>query len=141
MEIIIEQQKKLKEIGKKHKIKLAMIFGSRAKGNPKEDSDLDIAFIFFKDETKYRYYYGELFADLGNVFRGYNIDLLNLRDVDYFVKYEVARNSRLIIGEPLDYCEFRARANRIYKDSFDLRKLNDILLEKKHRLLKEKIYA
>src|SRR4030043_1210132 len=139
MEITKAQQKKLKELGKKHGIKLAMIFGSRAKGNPKKDSDLDIAFISSKDEKKYSYYYGELFGDLGTIFKGYDIDLLNLKDVDYFVKYEVARNSRLIIGEPLEYCEFRARAYRMYKDSFDLRRLNDILLEKKHRLLKEKI--
>ena len=143
MIITQEQQEQLKKIAEKHKLKLAVIFGSRAnnKGNPREDSDLDIAFSSLGKSQNDTYYYGNLFNDLSDIFQGYNVDLLDLKNVDYFVKYEVCNNSQLIIGDPLYYYEFRAKAHRMYEDSYDLRKLNDILLRKKHQLLKKKIYG
>ncbi len=148
MTITRAQKKELARIGKKHNIKLAMIFGSRAKkGNPREDSDLDIAFIFKNRELKissakkYSYYYGELFKDLSNVFKGYNVDLADLKNTDFIFRYELFLNSILIIGTTFNFCEFQSRAYREYMDSYDLLKLYDILSLKKEKLIKQKIYA
>ena len=143
MIITQEQQEQLTKFAERHKLQLVIIFGSRAnsKGNPREDSDLDIAFISSEKSQNDTYYYGNLFNDLSDIFQEYNVDLLDLKNADDFVKYEIYNNSQLILGSQFDYCEFRAKAYRMYEDSYDLRKLNDILLRKKHQLLKKKIYG
>lgn len=142
MEITNAQKKKIKKIGENNNLMLAMIFGSRAKGNSKEDSDLDIAFMFKKEaDKKYKYYYGGLFKDLSEIFKGYNVDLVDLKNTDFIFRYELFLNSRLIFGNPLNYYEFKARAFREYMDNSDLLRLYDILAKKKNKLLKQKIYA
>lgn len=142
MEITQEQQEKLNKIGKKHNIKLAMIIGSRTeKGNPKKDSDLDIAFILDKSAKNNPSFNGKLFVDLLSVFEGYNIDLINIQNTDIIFHFEVYLNSELIIGDELDYLEFKSRTFREYFDSKDLFRLQSILLRKKHNLLKKEIYA
>jgi len=138
MNISKEQQEKLSGIQKGHNIKLAMVIGSRTeKGNPKEDSDLDIAFILNRPERKYSYIYGELFSDLSEVFQEYNIDIVNIKNTDFLFRYEVYLNSELIIGDEMNYLEFKARAFREYVENKDLLKLSDIILKKKLNLLKQ----
>lgn len=141
MKISQTQRKKLKAIGKKHNIKLAMVFGSQAKGILNYESDLDIAINIEKPKIKYKYYFGELIKDFSEVFGDQAIDLVDLTTADFLLKYEIYLNSQLIIGNHLDYCEFRARSYKTFEDSQDLLRLQDILLNKKHNLLRKEIYA
>lgn len=143
MEITIIQKKEIKKMGEKNNLLFAMIFGSRAeKGNPREDSDLDIAVMFKKGaDKKYKYYYGEIFKDFSEIFKGYNVDLVDLKNTDFIFRYELFLNSQLIFGNPINYYEFKARAFREYMDSKDLLRLYNILAKKKNKLLKQKIYA
>jgi len=142
MELTQKQKKQLKEMSKKHDMKLALIFGSRTeKGKPDENSDLDIAFALKANEKKQSQCFGEIFNDFSKIFKGYNVDIVNIKDTDFVFKYEVYLNSELIIGDENDYLEFRARAYKEYADSWDLLRLRDVLLKKKHKLLEKKIYG
>ncbi|MFH1175266.1 MAG: nucleotidyltransferase domain-containing protein [bacterium] len=136
MKITQQQKKQLKEMGKKHNIKLALIFGSRTeKGKPDENSDLDIVFALKTNGKEQSQCFGEIFNDFSEIFKGYNVDIVNIKDTDFVFKYEVYLNSELIIGDENDYLEFRARAYKEYADSQDLLRLRDILLKKKHKFV------
>ncbi len=56
----------IRNIAEKHKIKFVVLFGSRAKGAPREDSDFDVAVYMdnFYDMGKY----SDALSDLARIF-------------------------------------------------------------------------
>lgn len=88
--------------------RLAVVFGSEARGEARADSDLDIGWVPFEsglalgDEL-------ELQADLTRI-AGVEVDLVRLDRASTLVKMEVARDGVLLLGERRDWTGFRAGA-------------------------------
>ncbi|MBN2073687.1 MAG: nucleotidyltransferase domain-containing protein [Actinobacteria bacterium] len=134
----IEEQK-LKQIGKKYKLKMIVLHGSYATGKVKPDSDLDIAILGNKP-FDYKTV-GNIYMDLEKVFASSfkgELDVKSLHRIDPLFRYHVAKDSQLIYGNMTDYNEFRAYAFRLYFDSGDLFKLENILVSRYQDHLNEK---
>lgn len=89
-----------KKIFKKHKVKLAYLFGSQVKGNAAPGSDYDIA-VLFKNRPSDPLALKEtafLSLDLDKLFTK-KLDVVSLNDAPSLLKYEVIAHS-----EPI-YCE------------------------------------
>ena len=133
------EKQKIKKIGKKYNLKLILQHGSYATGKISHNSDLDIAVlgkksIDFKTLLK-------IYSDLSEVF-GDNpereLDFKSLHKIDPLFRYQVAKYSRLLYGNLLDYNEFRAYGFRAYYDAKDLFKLEGFLVSKYQNYLNKK---
>lgn len=91
------------KIFRKFNIKLAYLFGSRAKGLSYEKSDFDIAVLFKKTPAdplalkELTFFSSEL-----NKFFPTKIDTVSLNDAPLLLKYEVVAHSKIV------YCENEA---------------------------------
>lgn len=124
MELTAEQREKLAEICQRHRLKLIVAHGSYATGKQHPGSDLDIA-VLGERPLDFRAL-AKISGELGTTFgdnRERELDVKSLHGVDPLFRYEVARDSQLLYGDPLDYEEFRGHAFVQYLDSRDLRKL------------------
>jgi len=128
MEITEAQKDQVREIGEKFGLKLILLYGSYAKGTQTELSDLDIAVMGKKplDFNVHIKLYGEFSGVFGDIKRDLDVQLLERKDPLFL--YQVAKNSQLFYGTTFDYNEFRAYAFRAYRDSKDLRALQDKLM-------------
>lgn len=135
MQLSTEEKRKIEETGKRHNLKLILVYGSYAKGAQNHLSDLDIACLCSGqigfDETM------SLYSDLASVFgdikRELDVVLLNKKDPLFI--YQVAKNAKLLYGDSVDFQEFKAFAFRSYMDSKDLRELEKKLVLKTQRQL------
>ena len=128
-----QQAKQLNEIGYRYDLKLMILHGSYATGKTHPHSDLDIAVLGRReiDRDKFVDLYGELAALLDD-HPGRELDLKTLHRKDPLFLYQVMKTSELVYGSPTAYHELKAYAFRLYQDSRDLRRLEQILT---HRLL------
>lgn len=139
MTLTAEQQKRLREIGQRHNLRLIILHGSHITGTPRPGSDLDIAVL-----GERRIPFDELLdihGELGAVFgdnRERELDLKTLHGVDPLFRYEVTSHGVLLFGDSTEYEEFKAYAYRDYMDSGDLRELELLLLRKSIRSLAER---
>ena len=74
MELTKEQKQKIDKIGKKYDLKLALLFGSRARNQERKDSDLDIAIlgnekIEFKKLLQINYEFQKVFEIIAKCLR------------------------------------------------------------------------
>lgn len=128
-----QQAKQLNEIGDRYELKLIILHGSYATGKTHPHSDLDIAVLgrCEIDRDKLVDLYGELVTLLDDD-PDRELDLKTLHRKDPLFLHQVMKTSELIYGNPTDYYELKAYAFRLYQDSRDLRRLEQILT---HRLL------
>ena len=138
MKITRNEQKQIDKIGQQYHLKLGLIYGSFAKGKNRKDSDLDIGvlgekLLDFKTIL-------ELSYEFTRIFKGIEVNVKSLHQVDPFFRYQVMRNSILIYGKPFDYHNFKTYAFRAYVDSKDLLRLEKILIQKTFQYLR-KSYA
>ncbi|MDP2951385.1 MAG: nucleotidyltransferase domain-containing protein [bacterium] len=70
MHIQQKQKKEIERIVKNRGLKFAVVFGSRANGKAKENSDLDIGILDEKEETYRRF--GCLFSDFSKTLKTKN---------------------------------------------------------------------
>ncbi len=116
-------------------VKLALIFGSRAKGEARPDSDWDLAFwVNEKDQKLDRLSLAglkkNLIKDLCTLLKTSQIDLVILNRAPPFLKYQIARHSRPLYQEKEeDYAAFVSLAVRSYSDSFIFRDAGKKYLE------------
>ncbi len=99
---------KLNTIFKRYGVKIAYFFGSQKekgieflRGGPVESgkvSDLDIGVVFEKLPDKAFLLYGEIYAELVDIFEPFNIDLVFLQETDSLFQYDAIK------GEVI-YCE------------------------------------
>jgi predicted nucleotidyltransferase len=84
-----------KNILKKHKVKLAYLFGSQAKGNAREQSDFDIAVLFEESSSHPDFFDRSVYLkeDLRNYFPN-EVDIVALNKADSLLKYEVISNGQ-----------------------------------------------
>ena len=66
--------KKLREIARKHKLRLLVLFGSQAQGTTHKESDIDIAFFPSKNVVDEEKLYGDIAAALKRA----DLDLVNI---------------------------------------------------------------
>lgn len=139
MELNIFQKQKLNELAEKYQLKMLILFGSQVKKRLHQESDFDIAYLSKKDLSGREII--DLDCDLMDVFICNVVDLVNLRNVNPFLRYEIAKNSQLLFGEEMDYLEFKTFAFKDYINHRSLFDLSSILIKRKHELLREKIYG
>jgi uncharacterized protein len=118
---------------------LVVLFGSRATGRARADSDLDLAVLgggLGTPEGFWRCYH-----ELAPVFDGVELDLVSLHDADPLLRYEVMRKGKLLFGDVDRFLEYRAFAFRDYVDSADLRELERTLFRKKMAFLHGELHG
>lgn len=123
-----DKERRITKIGKKYKLKLAVIYGSSARGRSHKTSDLDIA-VLGEKQLDFKTLL-ELYSEFGRIFKDKEVDVKSLHRVDPFFRYQVMQDSILIYGDHLEYHNFKAYAFRAYMDSKDLLRLEKILSQK-----------
>jgi len=135
MKITKNEQKQINKNGQQYHLKLALIYGSFAKGKNHKDSDLDIA-VLGKKLLDFKTIL-ELSYEFTHIFKGIEVNVKSLHQVDPFFRYQVMQNSILIYGQPFDYHNFKTYAFRAYIDSKDLLRLENILAQKTLQYLRK----
>lgn len=131
MDITPSQKKQLENIGRRHNLRFLILHGSCATNTPRAGSDVDLAYVASGPERGDEYL--QLFGELAKVFGNAphrELDVKSLHHADPLFRYQVVRDGVLLYGNLTDYEEFKLFAYRDYGDSYDLRRLQDRLLEK-----------
>jgi len=86
-------------------VRLAVLFGSAARGTPRSGSDVDVAVLLNSDEGL-----SPLQVALARAL-GRRVDLVSLRKAPPLLRFEIARDGQLLVErEPHAWIEFRAHA-------------------------------
>ena len=115
-------EKALKKIVEKFKLKGILLFGSQVTERTHPDSDIDIAVLNTKNLSLNDRL--DLFNELSELFPG-KLDLTPLLEASPLLKMEVAKNSKLLFGEKTDYHNFLVNSAMAFLDFepyFKLRK-------------------
>lgn len=112
MDILKENQilEELKLISQKFDLSLLILFGSRAKGNFKENSDFD--FAFFSKNTLDSYTYIDLFNEIMFLLKNENIDLIDIsKNHDVKLRNEIFQSGVLIYEKNISlFSDFKFKA-------------------------------
>lgn len=119
----------LREVaGRLPALRLAYLFGSRAKGQPREDSDLDIAVLWAEGlsprdrDAAEEALRAALANELGAL--GERVDLLDLARAGSTIAFRVIRDGTLVFAvSPHARVNFEARTARRYDDEAPYRAL------------------
>ncbi len=105
---------KLIEISKKYKLDFLILFGSRAKGNNREDSDWDFAYYKLNNNVNYE----KLYKDILKVINYSDLNLINLSlENSYILEEEIFRNGIIIYNKKEEiYFERRSQTFINYVD-------------------------
>jgi len=105
---------RLNDLFRRYKVKIAYLFGSQAKNGieflngqviePAKGSDLDIGVVFDYLPINKSLIYGELYADLSEIFLPFNIDLVFLQETDSLFQYEAIKGE-VIYCEDIDFLD------------------------------------
>lgn len=139
MQITKEQQEQLNKFAEENGVKFVVLFGSRVKSHPREDSDYDIAVLTAPEKnikTSLDNYNNVLFglSEILNI-PDYNLDLTNLNNANILLKYYITSSGILLCGNEIDFEELKADAYRDYMDARPLFNLERILIYKKQKIL------
>ena len=117
---------KLNSLAKKHGIKMILLFGSRAQGNSRQDSDLDLGILF----TDVPLELAPIISDLITIFKNYSIDLAVLNHSDPVLKFEIIANYKILYcSDPEIFINFYLNTIKQYNDVQKLLKLEKIYLD------------
>lgn len=124
----------IKGLAEKYKIKFIVLFGSRVKGNPREDSDFDVA--VYTDNFHEMGKYSDMLVGLANIFGVFEdkIDLTDLKNANPLLRYEITSKGKLVFGNELEYLQLEAFAFRDYIGAKSLMDLEYSLVKKKQKL-------
>ncbi len=126
-----------KTLCRRNKIRLAVLFGSRADETARPDSDWDLAF-----QIKAEAYNPEpgdlamrkknLIKELSALLQTSQVDIVILNRASPFLKYWVVKSGKPVYQENKgDFASFASLALRGYSDSFVFRKAGKEYLERK----------
>lgn len=107
----------LARVARRHGLRLIVLFGSRAQGRARPDSDSDVCVIapnFRGDELALA---GELGAALGTP-----ADVVFFHRADPVLKYHAVAQGRLLYGRPGEFARARLQAVKAWQDC---RKIDD----------------
>ena len=122
-----DKKEKIKDFAEKNNLELIVLFGSRAKGNFREESDFDIAFLkkgkqkLFSDLSEYTDFMSEFTEHLEFSFE--KMDLVDLSQANILLRKEITENGKLLYGNSIDYEDYKSFA---YRDFIDARPLFDL---------------
>lgn len=109
-----KQDQLLKRLSRELKLKLVVLYGSKAGGITNEESDLDLAVMAeTKPDLKL---FNRLYRSLSEIFRGEKVDVRFLNDADPLFLMQVVKNGCLLAGSGADFIELKIQANRRYID-------------------------
>ena len=131
-----EQKQKINQIGRKYSLRLILLYGSFARGETHDDSDLDIAILGKKPLNLDTLL--SIYAEMPFIFgdnKRRELDLSSLHHINPLFRFYVMRDSVLLYGKSIDYYSFKAYAFRDYQESQSLLKLMDILIHKRQKYL------
>lgn len=124
---MVKQQ--ITKIAKKHRLDFVILHGSKVKkGVRGPETDVDIA-IYRSGGIKAKEYF-QIYKKMASIFKGEELDLKTLHQVNPLFRFYVARDSQLLYGDKTEFNEFKAYAYRSLVDSLSLIKLEDFLTEK-----------
>ena len=111
---------------------LIIAFGSRVSGRFVEGSDFDFAVLgsaplTLGDRTEISEYLANKLSINED-----KIDLVDLRTASPILKFEVAKNGRLVDGEYVDFIRFKVRAFKEYVDTAKFRRMREKVMMKKY---------
>lgn len=127
----------MRELFVKHNIKLVVLFGSRARGEPWPDSDWDLAVLFDPENYKQNQHNvaglrKELLRELCSVLGTSRVDLVILNQASPYLRYQVAKSGTPLYEEKKgDFASFASLAVRSYSDSKVFMKAGKRYLEKR----------
>ncbi len=126
----IEDWDELRNTLSKHRVNLAYLFGSHAKGETTSLSDMDIAVMFDSDADGRM---EPLRLDLMGLLGEEAIDLIDLKSAPPRLKYNVIKEGRVILGEDRS-SEFEVRAMKEY---FDFKPMEEMYFEGMKKRIEE----
>lgn len=103
------------EIARRHGLSLVLLFGSAAAGNPRQDSDIDIAVKFRDGDVGLRRFL-DIQQELSALFGGNEVDLAVLNRADPLFMKKIAERFVSLHGEPGEIDEFLLLSFRRYQD-------------------------
>jgi uncharacterized protein len=106
----------LNEVNKVYEIKFAYVFGSQARGEARENSDIDIAIFFINNYSKLEeaLVRGNIIEDGKQIFAK-DIDIVSLNSCSLLIKHEVIHDG-IVIVDSEDRAEFESLSLREYFD-------------------------
>ena len=107
-----QDKEKIKKIAEKFNLELVMLFGSRARGNYRADSDFDIAIkakrkINLQEELALIYEFSKIFSE--------KIDLSIIKP-DPLLLHNISEDAILLFGSQDDFMKFKLYAFHCYND-------------------------
>ncbi len=130
-------EEKIKEIAKKHELKLLLLFGSQASGKTHPMSDFDFGYIGKKEMSYHER--GSLDVDLSRLAKG-EADTVDLKNAGPLLKYEIIKNNKILYDAGNEYGYFFVRSLQDYFESKQLFAVRDSVIANKINKLK-KAYA
>lgn len=139
MQLTESQKDKLNKFAQENGIKFVVLFGSRAKAMPRDDSDYDIAVLTMPEKNikSSMDNYNNVLFGLSKILDipDYKFDLTNLNNANILLKYHITSSGILLYGNKTDFEELKADAYRDYIDAKPLFNLERILIHKKQKIL------
>ena len=116
----------LKKLCIKHGIKMVLLYGSKAKGNSNDQSDIDLG-VLLKDDF---YNFQEIIVDLMQIFKENILDVAILNHGDPVFKFEIISNYKILYCEEDEiFLEFYMNTIKQYNDTKKFRILEEVYLE------------
>lgn len=116
------QKQQLKKISEKYKLNFLALFGSRAEGTARKDSDYDIAYSPQEEFDYDREYF--LGLELARVFQSPKIDLVSTKKSPPLLMRDIGFNSKLLYEkEKNSFDYFQMFAFKIYVEAKPLFKM------------------
>jgi len=127
----------VQDINKKYPLELSYLFGSIAKGEDNNMSDIDIAIKF---ENTYMSLNDALIRgeiiDLGQAIFNMQMDIVNLDRASIFLKHQVVKYGIVI----MDYPDRASFESLVFREYFDFKYYSDIYDDNIVQRLKNKTY-
>ncbi|MDZ7586356.1 MAG: nucleotidyltransferase domain-containing protein [Patescibacteria group bacterium] len=114
MSINDKQDRLLKRLSRELKLKLVVLYGSKAGGVINQESDLDLA-VMAETKPDLRLF-NRLYRAFCEIFPGEALDVRFLNSADPLFLMQVVKNGCLLAGSETEFIELKIQANRRYID-------------------------
>ncbi|MBI5746645.1 MAG: nucleotidyltransferase domain-containing protein [Nitrospirae bacterium] len=131
--MIYSSNASINSIFKKYAVSIAYLFGSQmdagrryieGKGiEVEKDSDLDIGVVFINPPEDVYNVYGNLYADLSNIFKPFKIDIVFMHEASFIFRFEIIKGHRIYALNADDADEFEEMVIRYASDLSFKRKM------------------
>ncbi|MEG1255410.1 nucleotidyltransferase domain-containing protein [Clostridium sp.] len=122
-ELVSKIEEFLVLVDKEYRVKFAYLFGSQARGEANDDSDIDIGIYF---ENKYDSFNEALIRgnimEMGKEFFHKDVDIVSLNNSSLLMKYQVITDG-IVVFDRVERAEFESLSLRMY---FDFKYYTDI---------------